>query len=89
LKIENKVSKFLRSDEDIKEKGNLCYYRSTINPKLDHPSYLNKVAKGVVGAGGIIYGLDGKELLHFAWGLSFTSNNQAEALAVYMGIQIY
>jgi hypothetical protein len=38
--------------------------------------------------GRIIYGLDGKRISQFAWGLGCTSNNQSKVLTIYMGIKL-
>jgi ribonuclease HI len=43
---------------------------------------------GVAGAGGVIIDSDGQNILDYSWGLGNTTNNKAESLAVYMGLQI-
>jgi hypothetical protein len=42
----------------------------------------------VQGAAGVIYGHDGNQIMKFAWGLGYNSNNQAEVLVVYMGMKL-
>jgi ribonuclease HI len=42
----------------------------------------------VAGAGGIIFDSDGQKIVDYSWGLGKTTNNKAESLAVYMGLQI-
>jgi ribonuclease HI len=43
---------------------------------------------GATGAGGVIFDSDGQNILDYSWGLGKTTNNRAESLAVYMGLQI-
>lgn len=43
LYIPNKVTQKLLSDDNIKNKRKLTYYKNIVNPKLDHPSCLNKI----------------------------------------------
>jgi ribonuclease HI len=42
----------------------------------------------VAGAGGVILDSDGHKLMEFSWGLGKSTNNNAEALAVYMGMRL-
>lgn len=41
---------------------------------------------GVEGAGGVIFNANGDNILAYEWGLGHTSNNRAEALALYQGL---
>jgi hypothetical protein len=43
---------------------------------------------GTTSARGVIYAYDGSKVLSFAWGLGHASNNQAEAIAIYMGTKL-
>jgi ribonuclease HI len=38
--------------------------------------------------GGVIYDLEGNNIIEYAWGLGSTTNNQVEILAVYMGMTL-
>jgi ribonuclease HI len=40
----------------------------------------------VTGAGGVILDSDGQKLMEFSWGLGKSTNNNAKALIVYMGM---
>jgi hypothetical protein len=41
---------------------------------------------GEAGAGGVLYSPRGNRLLDFSWNLGKTTNNMAEAYAIYQGI---
>ena len=41
---------------------------------------------GIAGGGGVLLGPDGSDVLRFAWGLGKESNNRAEALALWQGL---
>jgi ribonuclease HI len=43
---------------------------------------------GVVGVGGVIYDLEGKQESTYAWGLGIATNNQAKAYALLQGLSI-
>jgi ribonuclease HI len=43
---------------------------------------------GVVGAGGILLDHGGNAMFHYAWGLGTTTNNIAEAYALYEGLKL-
>jgi ribonuclease HI len=43
---------------------------------------------GVESTWGVIYDPNGIEKLSFAWGLGHSTNNQVEAMVVYMGLKL-
>jgi ribonuclease HI len=38
--------------------------------------------------GGVLYNSGGTKILSFAWGMGMASNNQAEAMEVYMALKL-
>jgi hypothetical protein len=40
------------------------------------------------GGGGVIYDSEGNKLIDYSWGLGKTTNNKAEFLAAYMGLNL-
>jgi ribonuclease HI len=38
--------------------------------------------------GGVIYDPEGNKLINYSWGLGKTTNNKAEILAAYMGLEL-
>jgi hypothetical protein len=62
-------------------------FKKSHKPVLRRNNYYSLI-KGAVGAGGVTFDSDGKKFLEYSWGLGSTTNNSAEALAVYMGMRL-
>jgi ribonuclease HI len=68
-----------------------------LNSEWDKKFYFLHMKSGEVGTtlkhrggrcGGVVFDSEGKKNIEFSWGIGHTTNNLAEALAVYLGMHL-